>query len=188
MNRTRIAAVAVEPLGKGHGPCDPYDPCDPGLPIGLSSGSSYVPDDDYHPGSGLGSAVLGSAVLGSALLSSSASSDADADAPDAPEAPAPEGGAPAEQPATGPVDTPDTKAAPVTPAEQPVAGPVAGPDAKAAAQQAPAQPAPAKAAPVAQATEQATLANTGVQGVLLALTVGLAVSAAGVLLLLRRHS
>lgn len=184
MNRTRIAAVAVEPLGKGHGPCDPYDPCDPGLPIGLSSGSSYVPDDDYHPGSGLGSAVLGSAVLGSALLSSSASSDADADAPEAPEAPAPEGGAPAEQPATGPVDTPDTKAAPVTPAEQPVAGP----DAKAAAQQAPAQPAPAKAAPVAQATEQATLANTGVQGVLLALTVGLAVSAAGVLLLLRRHS
>ena len=163
----------------------------------LSSGSS---DDEDGSSDAAGSALLGlSALAGSALLSSGGSSaipDGDGSGPgssdeDAP-APAPAPGDDSEGPAQGPVDSPDSKAT----GQQPATGPVGGQDPKAVAQaqaaNAPAA-APAKAAPAAQQAApapaaQQQLANTGVQGTLIALAAGLAAIAAGALLVLRRRA
>lgn len=127
-----------------------------------------VTEEEKEEGSSVvGGAFLGlSALAGLAFLSSqgggsSASSDADAPAP----------------------------------TTAPATGPVGGPDAKAEAQASrAAQPSPAAttapAAPVAPepVAEQKALANTGVEGTLGALAIGLVAVAAGVLLILRRRS
>lgn len=174
-------------------------PVKPGLPGGGSAG--------------LGSAALGlSALAGSALLSSGGSSaipDGDGSGPGSADlssgssdqdngnggdngAGTGNGGDDSEGPAQGPVDSPDSKAT----GQQPATGPVGGQDPKAVAQaqaaNAPAA-APAKAAPAAQQAApapaaQQQLANTGVQGTLIALAAGLAAIAAGALLVLRRRA
>lgn len=131
-----------------------------------------VTEDDTEEEKEEGSSVVGGAFLGLSALAglaflssqgggSSASSDADAPAP----------------------------------TTAPATGPVGGPDAKAEAQASrAAQPSPAAttapAAPVAPepVAEQKALANTGVEGTLGALAIGLVAVAAGVLLILRRRS
>lgn len=141
-----------------------------------------VTEDDTEEEKEEGSSVVGGAFLGLSALAglaflssqgggSSASSDADAPAPST---------------------APATPAAPTT---APATGPVGGPDAKAEAQASrAAQPSPAAttapAAPVAPepVAEQKALANTGVEGTLGALAIGLVAVAAGVLLILRRRS
>lgn len=160
-----------------------------------------------------GSALLGlSALAGSALLSSGSSSaipdgDGSSDLSSGSAGSSKPGtdngdskgdskGDKTDGPATGPVATPDTKA--TGQGQQPATGPVAAHDPKAAAQaqaaNAPAaKAAPAKTAPVAQQTApaptaQKQLANTGVQGTLIALAAGLAAIAAGALLVLRRRT
>ena len=131
-----------------------------------------VTEDDTEEEKEEGSSVVGGAFLGLSALAglaflssqgggSSASSDADAPAPTT-------------APATGPVGGPDAKAeAQASRAAQP----------SQAATTAPA--APVAPEPVA---EQKALANTGVEGTLGALAIGLVAVAAGVLLILRRRS
>lgn len=141
-----------------------------------------VTEDDTEEEKEEGSSVVGGAFLGLSALAglaflssqgggSSASSDADAP-----------------EPSTAP-------ATPAAPTTAPAPGPVGGPDAKAEAQASrAAQPSPAAttapAAPVAPepVAEQKNLANTGVEGTLGALAIGLVAVAAGVLLILRRRS
>ena len=141
-----------------------------------------VTEDDTEEEKEEGSSVVGGAFLGLSALAglaflssqgggSSASSDADAPAPST---------------------APATPAAPTT---APATGPVGGPDAKTEAQASrAAQPSQAAttapAAPVAPepVAEQKALANTGVEGTLGALAIGLVAVAAGVLLILRRRS
>ncbi|GAB3692529.1 Rib/alpha-like domain-containing protein [Corynebacterium nasicanis] len=135
----------------------------------------------------LGLGIAGSALAGSALLSSGGSAVADGSAAPAQNNP----GAPAPAPA------PAQNQAPAPAQGQ---APTGGHDPKAVAQ---AQAANAKAAPAAtqaqpkkvaatqpqaQAQPQRQLANTGVQGTLIALAVGLAAIAAGVLLVMRRRT
>ena len=131
-----------------------------------------VTEDDTEEEKEEGSSVVGGAFLGLSALAglaflssqgggSSASSDADAPAPTT-------------APATGPVGGPDAKAeAQASRAAQP----------SQAATTAPA--APVAPEPVA---EQKALVNTGVEGTLGALAIGLVAVAAGVLLILRRRS
>lgn len=129
-------------------------------------------EDDTEEEKEEGSSVVGGAFLGLSALAglaflssqgggSSASSDADAPAPTT-------------APATGPVGGPDAKAeAQASRAAQPS-------QAATTAQAAPVAPEPV--------AEQKALANTGVEGTLGALAIGLVAVAAGVLLILRRRS
>jgi len=136
-----------------------------------------VTEEEKEEGSSVvGGAFLGlSALAGLAFLSSqgggsSASSDADAPAPTT-------------APATGPVGGPDAKAeAQASRAAQPSQAATTTPAAQAATT--------TPAAPVAPepVAEQKALANTGVEGTLGALAIGLVAVAAGVLLILRRRS
>lgn len=144
-------------------------------------------DGDDKDGSSVGgAALLGLSALGAlGLLSSGANSSASSDES------APVAGDDSEGPATGPVAGQDAKAA----AQKPATGPVGGQDPKAAAQ---ALAANAKYVPAGQATpkaaeapvaQQKQLANTGVEGTIVALAVGLIAAAAGAaLLVLRRRA
>ena len=121
------------------------------------------------------------ATAGSSLGLSSASSDESA----------PVAGDDSEGPATGPVAGQDAKAD----AQKPATGPVGGQDPKAAAQAQAANaknvPAGTQAAPQAAAAtpvaQQKQLANTGVEGTIIALAVGLIAAAAGAALLVLRR-
>lgn len=163
-----------------------------GSSIGDFDSSIGGSSDDENSSSIGGAALLGLSALGAlGLLSSGAASSASSDesAPVAGD----DSQTDSEQPADGPVAGPDAKAD--AQKEQPATGPVGGADPKAAAQAqavnvknvpAGTQAAPQAAAP-AQTAQQKQLANTGVQGTIVALAVGLIAAAAGAALLIFRR-
>lgn len=157
---------------------------DEGSDLGsAAAGSAQLGSSAADAGSALaGSALAGSALAGSALLGSSAAGSAAApDADGSANGSATDAGnggeGAAQGPATGPVGGHDVKAVAQAQAANAQTAP--------AAQQAQTQ----QAAPAAQqAQAQKQLANTGVQGTLMALAAGLAAIAAGVLLVMRRRN
>lgn len=172
---------------------------DEGSDLGsAAAGSALLGSSAADAGSALaGSALAGSALAGSALLGSSAAGSAAA-----PDADGSANGS-ADDAGNGGADTTAEandrgEVASDGAAQGPATGPVGGHDVKAVAQAqaANAQTAPAaqqaqtqQAAPAAQqAQAQKQLANTGVQGTLMALAAGLAAIAAGVLLVMRRRN
>lgn len=156
-----------------------------------SAASTTEPTTPEEPKSSLGSSVGGAALVALSalgalgLLSSGANSSASSDES------APVAGDDSEGPATGPVAGQDAKAD----AQKPATGPVGGQDPKAAAQAQAANaknvPAGTQAAPQAAAAtpvaQQKQLANTGVEGTIIALAVGLIAAAAGAALLVLRR-